>query len=147
MRTVKRALLVDDNKSLLSLMGLLLEGVGYQVQSFESPIPAIFHAMSERYDILISDVCMPQIKGQELISKVRQSPLNQNIPTLLISGHPDSEIEELHAIPNMHFIRKPFSCDGFLDTVERLIQSTSVQSDLTQASSALQIPLSQIRYT
>lgn len=134
MSVTKTALLVDDNSALLSLMTLLLESSDYQVHSFNSPIPAILNAMSQRYDILISDVCMPQLKGQELINKVRNTPMNADIPVILISGHPDSEISELNAITNMQFIRKPFNSDALLQLIEKLTQTQTKNALLNPAN-------------
>lgn len=120
MTNVKKALVVDDNQALLSMMELLLEGHGYQVQLHDSPIPAVFQAGSERYDLLITDVWMPQIKGGELVERIRATRLNTHVPVVFISGHPDSELESLKEISNAFFLRKPFKSDALIEVLERI---------------------------
>ena len=120
MSKVKKALVVDDNQALLSMMELLLECHGYQVQLHDSPIPAVFQAGSERYDLLITDVWMPQIKGGELVERIRATRLNTNLPVVFISGHPDSELGELKNTENAFFLRKPFKSEALLDVLEQI---------------------------
>lgn len=115
-----KVLVVDDNQALLSMIGLLLEGEGHEAVLFESPIQAAFEARTQAFDLLITDVCMPQYSGQDLVDNVRLNRVNRNIPVLLISAHPHAAEMLGNVGRRACFLRKPFSSQSFCKAVTRL---------------------------
>ena len=115
-----KVLVVDDNQALLSMMGLLLEGEGHQALLFDSPIQAAFEARTQAFDLLITDVCMPQYNGRDLVDNVRLNRVNRNIPVLLISAHPDAQDMLGNLGRRSCFLRKPFNSKSFCSAVQDL---------------------------
>jgi len=103
-------LLVEDDRPLLKLITLMLQGDGYTVLSTSRPCDAIRIAETKKENIrlLITDIVIPDMSGYEMERKIRkQCPA---LVTLFMSGHtdeslPDTGTEEAAAF----FIRKPFS--------------------------------------
>ena len=117
-----KVLVVDDNQALLEMLGMVLESLGHQAVLYESPIQAAFAAHTEAFDLLITDVCMPQYSGQDLAENVRLNRVNQDLPVLMISAHPEADAMLGHIGKRSYFLRKPFSTQEFVKTLEVLTQ-------------------------
>jgi len=79
-------LFVDDEKSLIDLGRALLERLGYRVETRASAIDALeaFRSDPQKYDLIISDMTMPKMTGDELASQMRS--IRPDIPIILCSG-------------------------------------------------------------
>jgi len=87
MRPRKTILCVEDNEHVLSVRKFLLETRGYRVQAFNSGAGALNFLRESppgSVDLLMSDLIMPQMDGNELVRRAKQ--LHPCLPTLLISG-------------------------------------------------------------
>jgi CheY-like chemotaxis protein len=87
MRPKKTILCVDDNETALSVRSFLLDTRGYRVLSFISPVEAldyIAHASPGSLDLLLSDLIMPQMDGNELVRRAKQ--LHPALPAMIVSG-------------------------------------------------------------
>ena len=87
MRPRKTILCVEDNEQILSIRKFLLETRGYRVLAMSCAAEALtFLRKAEQgsIDLLMSDLVMPQMDGNELIRRAKQ--LHPGLPTLLVSG-------------------------------------------------------------
>jgi CheY-like chemotaxis protein len=87
MRPKKIILCVDDNEQVLSVRTFLLETRGYRVIAVTSPqdaIEAITNSLPGSIDLLLSDLLMPQMDGNELVRRAKQ--LHPTLPAMIISG-------------------------------------------------------------
>jgi CheY-like chemotaxis protein len=87
MRPRKTILCVEDNEQLLGIRKFLLETRGYRVVGLMSAAEALEYlkeAMPGSVDLLMSDLIMPQMDGNELIRRAKQ--MHPGLPTLLVSG-------------------------------------------------------------
>jgi PAS domain S-box-containing protein len=86
-------LFVDDEKALIDLGRDLLERLGYKVETRASSTDAIeaFRVDPQKYDLVISDVTMPKITGEELARQIKE--VRPDIPIILCSGFS----ERIHA--------------------------------------------------
>ncbi len=82
-------LFVDDEKTLTDLGRDLLERLGYRVETRTSAIDAIeaFRINSDKYDLVISDVTMPKITGDEIARQMKT--IRPDIPIILCGGFSD----------------------------------------------------------
>ena len=92
----ERLLLVDDEKDIIEMMHSMLEGLGYHVDSTTSSKEALdrFRKNPETFDMVISNLTMPQMTGLELIRRLRLT--RSDIPVILCTGS-DEKITEEHA--------------------------------------------------
>jgi CheY-like chemotaxis protein len=81
-------LLVDDDESVLTGLGTVLEAQGYSVTTASSVIEALQHIASESFDVLLSDLHMPD-DGDGLIVVGAMRHANPKAVTLLLSANPD----------------------------------------------------------
>jgi CheY-like chemotaxis protein len=87
MRPRKTIVCVEDNEQILSVRKFLLETRGYRVLAMNSGAEAMDYlrgVMPGSVDLLIADVIMPQMDGNELVRRAKQ--LHPGLPTLLVSG-------------------------------------------------------------
>jgi CheY-like chemotaxis protein len=87
MRPRKTILCVEDNEQILSVRKFLLETRGYRVIAMTCAAEALMllrQAEQGSIDLLMSDVVMPQMDGNELVRRAKQ--LHPGMPTLLVSG-------------------------------------------------------------
>lgn len=87
MRPKKNILCVDDNEQVLSVRTFLLETRGYRVTALASPHEAIAHlenSLPGSIDLLLCDLVMPQMDGNELVRRAKQ--LHPSLPAMIVSG-------------------------------------------------------------
>ncbi len=87
MRPKKTILCVDDNEQILSVRTFLLETRGYRVliaSSAQAAIEIISSAQPGSIDLLLCDLIMPQMDGNELVRRAKQ--IHPGLPAMIVSG-------------------------------------------------------------
>ena len=100
----KKIIVVDDNPILLELLVDTLETIGYTVSGFDAGQKVLDQLSAERFDLLISDIKMPEMNGIELLGHVREQ--HPELPVLFISVVDSLEIYQ-DSKPD-GFVSKPF---------------------------------------
>ena len=87
-------LLIDDEEAILTMGKKLLERLGYQVTSQISSVEAleVFRANSNKFDLVITDMAMPNMSGDKLSAELVK--INPDIPVLLCTGYSEIMSEE-----------------------------------------------------
>ena len=82
----ERILFIDDEPDIVEIGKRALEDLGYQVDSRTSSLEALklFQSQSQRYDLVISDMTMPQMTGDKLAKKLIK--IQKDIPIILCTG-------------------------------------------------------------
>lgn len=109
-------LVVDDDPALLRLLGDTLEAIGYQVTQVDSGAKALDILQETVFDLMITDIKMPDIDGLQLFRKVRRQ--FSQMPVLFITGVASQEI--MASAEADGFLSKPFR----ISRIEELIQQT-----------------------
>lgn len=110
-------LVVDDEKMIRELLGETLEAIGYKVLTAEDHKQAIGVLKSEKIDVVITDVVLPDKSGIDLIKALKEG--SPQLPVLAISGKGVPEQSVLEAGAD-GFLAKPFR----IGKVEELIEKT-----------------------
>ncbi len=97
----ERIVLVDDEAEIAATFRRVLLRLGYQVEAFTSPLIALEHirAAPERPDLLLSDMVMPDMGGEELANAVRE--LRPDIPVIFCTGYNPSGLEITGPAPEL----------------------------------------------
>ena len=114
-------LLVDDEAPVRRVLGRILEREGYTVLPAENGLDALGYALwpGQRVDLVITDVTMPVLGGNEFVQHLRES--QPDMPVLYVSGYPKSSAD-LDGASNTHFLLKPFDPAQLTETVRGLLQ-------------------------
>lgn len=118
-----RILIVDDELALLTVMEQYLSRLGYQVVACQNGQQAwqSFQSQPSSYALVIADISMPDMSGQQLLLKMLD--LNPAVGILLCSGYPfDLSNLPASARPRVSFLQKPFAPKMLAAAVEQLLR-------------------------
>ncbi len=118
-----RVLVVEDSAAMRGLVTATLENGGaYEVTQAQSGFDALRRLPRSSFDLIITDINMPDINGLELVRFVRQSEQHRQTPMLIIStdGRETDRDRGLKLGANAYLV-KPFQPVELLDTVKRLL--------------------------
>jgi PAS domain S-box-containing protein len=118
----ERVLLVEDEVQVRRLAGAALRNRGYEVEEAGTGSEALqlFGDHGERFDILVTDVVMPHMRGTELAARVREA--RPTIKVLYVSGYTDTEVfmgEAGH--DRAAFLGKPFTPETLARKVREVL--------------------------
>jgi PAS domain S-box-containing protein len=113
-------LLVEDADVVRELTMRALELQGYTVLAAANPMDALALSEREEYDLLLTDVVMPHMRGGELARRL--SAQRPNLKVLFMSGYLDGEALLGEEAPTA-FLQKPFKLDELAATVRELLDS------------------------
>lgn len=115
-------LVVEDESSILTMIHSMLEQQGYRVLTANSPAEAtrLVQAHARELDLLIIDLGLPEIPGDELAHKLVK--LSADVPCLYMSGYALNQIKQEEILNNgAAFIQKPFTREGLLAKVKEIL--------------------------
>ncbi len=117
----KRALVVDDVADVTEMLSVLLTHAGYEVVTANSAMAAIGIVKSHSFDVIISDIGMPQMNGYELAQAVRNIPGYESVRMVAVTGFSkfDDRQRSFDAGFNAH-LTKPIEPRELLDLIEQL---------------------------
>ncbi|MBT3284821.1 response regulator [Candidatus Bathyarchaeota archaeon] len=85
MAGVSSILVVDDDKNLANTFKLILQSVGFQVDTAATGLQALYKSNSIKYDLVILDMNLPDMLGDEVAEKLKEQDENVNI--IMITGY------------------------------------------------------------
>lgn len=113
-------LIADDDKHLAKVLARALVAEGHQVTlALNGPV-ALELALANRPDMVILDVALPLMTGEQVAQGMRANPALAETPVLFISGRDRDRLEPLFAaLEPCWFLPKPVDLDEVLLTVRR----------------------------
>jgi DNA-binding NtrC family response regulator len=118
---ITNILIVDDEAEVRNVLSSILEDEGYLVETVENGKQALKACEKFPYDVALIDIDLPDIKGVELLPKLKQ--LQPKMIKIIITGHPS--VEYAVKALNEHsdgFILKPFNVPELLEMIKKLLQ-------------------------
>ncbi|HEV7914601.1 MAG TPA: PAS domain-containing protein, partial [Albitalea sp.] len=118
----RRVLVVDDDRASVEALRRLLENEGMQVVQAASAADALAQVGRSRFDVVITDIAMPQMDGHELVRALRRDPHSAEVPVLALTGlgRPVDVKRALDAGFRMH-LTKPTSLERLLGALEDVL--------------------------
>lgn len=116
-----RVLVVDDEPSVRDLVARVLERAGYTI-ALASDGPEALEAAGRfgSFDLLVTDVMMPRMKGDELARRLRE--IEPSLKVLYLTGYTDQLFREKITLwEDEAFLDKPCSVQGLLEAVSLLV--------------------------
>ncbi|QDV24334.1 PAS domain-containing hybrid sensor histidine kinase/response regulator [Aureliella helgolandensis] len=133
-RCNKRVLIVDDQENVLAAISNIVELHGCTATPAQSGEAALERLRGgQEFDIVLLDQQMPGLSGLATYAEIRA--LHQTLPVCFVTGYvsPPNLDSLLRLDPNAALLRKPFSNDLLLSTLERLLKTTSRQPQFKSA--------------
>jgi CheY-like chemotaxis protein len=82
----EKILIVDDDLDTLRLVGLMLQHQGYLIVAASSGLQAIALCQSEKPDMVLLDIMMPEMDGYEVAKKLRTDPATSSLPIIMFTA-------------------------------------------------------------
>lgn len=125
---MKRILVVDDDENIRAILAETLRNNNYEIEDAESGEAALQKFKESDFDLIISDLMMPGIKGLDLITEVKK--IREDVGFLLISAYGTVE-KAVDAMKRgaFDFITKPFSISQIESRVERYFEYCSLKEE------------------
>lgn len=116
-----RILVVDDSIETTDMLSKLLQMDGAKVHTARGGMEALALAGNSQFDLVISDISMPEMDGYQLLQELRRLPQMAKVPALALTGFGRvSDIERAHSVGFSKHFTKPLDVDKLLRSVREL---------------------------
>ncbi len=119
-----RVLLVDDEKDLTFFVKKNLEARGdFQVQACNDPRKALAEVKSFQPNIVVLDMMMPEVGGEDVASSLREDISTENLPIVFLTALVKEEEAgaNSHLIGGQYFVSKPVKIEELIRVIRRAI--------------------------
>ena len=121
-QTSGRILLVDDSPDILETMCELLQSEGAEVTTADGGARAIELAEQTPFDVIVSDIGMPEIDGHKMMAIIRQQGANRDTPSIALTGYGTlRDVEKAMAAGFTLHLRKPIDLQALIDAVSQAV--------------------------
>ena len=120
----KKVLTVDDSPTIRQALNLVLANAGYDVMEAEDGVDALSKLELDCFDMIVTDLNMPNMNGVELIREVRKRPGNRFTPIVMLTTESqDKKKQAGKAAGASGWIVKPFRPEQLLTIVKMVCPS------------------------
>jgi PAS domain S-box-containing protein len=129
---IRRILVVDDEKPYRTMIQQFLHSHGYIPETAENAFEALNKLRLDSFDLVISDIKMPDKDGLKLMQEVREK--NPQIEFIIMTGHArEYSYSDIIAAGAVDFISKPFDMAELQAKLQRLDREKAILQDLRQS--------------
>lgn len=115
-------LTVDDSASIRMTTKIALTNAGYQVTEAVDGADGLSKAKSDSYDMIVTDLNMPNMNGLEMIEALRQSPAHTGIPIIFLTTESDADMKaRAKAAGATGWVTKPFDPENLVKIVRKVL--------------------------
>ena len=117
---MKKILIADDERHVLRVLSQSLERAGYEVDSVLNGEAALHKVREQEPDVLITDVQMPRMSGEELCKIIQAEMPDRKFLIFVLTSRTEVEHREWsRTIDNLKFLEKPVSIRRLISVLER----------------------------
>ncbi len=121
-----RILLAEDDEAMRTYLGRALENAGYEVVAVDRGTDALPYLQNEKFDLLLSDIVMPEMDGIELAQHCAE--VSPGTKVMFITGFAAVTLRASREAPQARVLSKPFHLRDLVIEVQRVFgHSVQVQ--------------------
>lgn len=130
----KKILIVEDHSDIRRLMAFFLERTGHDVIEAETGLAAIERANVAHPDLIIMDLGLPDITGDEATARLKLDPSTKHIPVIVITAYYGNAplVESALAAGACEVLSKPVALRTLEDTLRRFLMTTLEEESLNR---------------
>lgn len=126
-----KVMIVDDNQMNIDLLVETLSVLDLDVKTFLKPIEASKIVGSEKFDLFLLDIMMPDMSGFELANIIKHTKINSDTPIMFISALSDAENKIMgYNVGSCAYIEKPFNVSVVRSQIYNMLKTKSLQDAL-----------------
>jgi len=115
---MKSVLVVDDDPNIVKTYKLVLESVGYRVDTARNGVEAIFKSKKVHHDLIIIDMNLPDMMGNQLADQIREE--KPDIKIIMITGY-SSYAEQLDEFNIDEMLMKPIPPEDLVEIAKKAL--------------------------
>lgn len=122
-KTSLKILIVEDDVSTRKLEQMILQRAGYCVLEAENGLAALQVLDTQRADVILLDILMPEMSGIEFLSRVKRNPITARIPVVLCTSVSEqNSVQEAVSLGINSYILKPINARDLLQKVQHVMK-------------------------
>jgi CheY-like chemotaxis protein len=122
----KTVLIIEDEADAAELFAEMMRVSGFRVLKTSSSTPAISLIISEKPDVIILDIMMPEVSGLDILRQMRRDPTLSSIPVVVVSAKSmPADIKIGMEAGASTYLTKPVGFLELKDAVERALGNQS----------------------
>ncbi|VXC63896.1 response regulator [Sphingomonas sp. 8AM] len=115
-------LTVDDSASLRMAIRIALTGAGYAVTEAVDGADGLAKATGTRFDMIVTDLNMPNMDGLSMIRALRQQPAQAGVPIIFLSTESDADMKaQAKAAGATGWLVKPFQPEQLIRVAQKVL--------------------------
>lgn len=117
-----RVYVIDDDEQLLRMVGLMLQRGGHSTTLISNPVDGFAQIKSDKPDLLVLDVMMPNMSGHDLARQIRNTKELSDLPILILTAR-SQEIDRTTALESGAdgYMSKPVTAQELIEKVDDLL--------------------------
>ncbi|CCK79559.1 sigma-54-dependent transcriptional regulator [Desulfobacula toluolica] len=137
MADISTILIVDDEAKMRNLLSMMLERKGYQIDQATDGKDALKKVSAGTYDLVISDIKMPEMDGKELINRMREQNIVTPVVFITAFATVDSAVDMMRQ-GAADYVTKPFDESKIHIMVERALNLSRIVNENRELKQALE---------
>ncbi len=132
-KKMAKLLIIDDERGIRNTLREILADEGYEVEVAENGKQGLEMAQAKAYDLIFSDIKMPEMDGMEVLAALKNADEPTDCPVVMITGHGDVEtaVQALKA-GAYDFLVKPLDLNRILITTKNALESKNLRQETKQ---------------
>lgn len=120
-----RVLVIDDEGVVCLSCQRILGGVGYSVESHQDPRKGLEEALTDRYDVILLDIVMPEMGGLDVLRRIKDSGVSSEV--VMISGYStvESAVQAMK-LGAVDYVSKPFTPDELRVVMQKVMERSAL---------------------
>jgi len=117
-----RILIVDDQPDALVILRNILERAGYSVITAYGGVDALRRLETQQFDLIITDLAMPEVSGVDIVDRVKRDPRHSGIPVIALTAYVWDSISQSAGTSGCDaFLNKPIDKKRLLEEVAKWV--------------------------
>lgn len=114
--------LVDDDENIIKVVSLMIKKLGYNCFAFNDSRDALsnFKAHYDKYDLVITDLAMPHIRGDEFAAEI--SRIDPALPVIFFTGYSEKEKKDMNINGIKKYLKKPVTKEVLGQTIKSCLE-------------------------
>jgi two-component system, NtrC family, response regulator PilR len=130
-------LIVDDDQSVRDVLAIVFRKEGYRIDEAINAGDALKKLKNCEFDLIVSDIKMPDLSGIELLKKVKS--IHPEMPFVLITAFASAnDAVEAMKLGAADYITKPFDLDELRVTMDKILRKTSSEHENVELKTSLE---------
>ena len=121
-KSPKNILVVDDDKSVTSLLGALLSHHGYTVLVAHDGLDCMVQVRKEIPDLIILDIMMPEINGYDVCSNLKFDEKFKHIPIIVLTSREQELDPRIGQLMGIDYMPKPIDSQVLLEKIQKTLK-------------------------